>query len=208
MTGRRSLRPPTILRRIRHIRRRSPRVPRTWRVMHRRRMTWSFTTTGGADVTAPVVNSTDPANAASGVAINSTINVSFNEPMNPATITTANFMVTGPGGIPVMGTVAFDPSNNTATFTRHESSHHARGFPSHAGKQSRSRHHLYRCAHHRRQGHGGQPRGERLDMELYHGAINPGEAPLRKGAGSDDPAAQAITVGYLCSMYAGEWWAM
>jgi hypothetical protein len=81
--------------------------------------TWSFTTTSGADVTAPVVNSTDPANAASSVAINGTINVSFNESMNPATITTANFMVTGPGGIPVMGTVAFDASNNTATFTRH-----------------------------------------------------------------------------------------
>lgn len=82
--------------------------------------TWSFTTTAGADATAPVVNSTDPANAASGVAISSTINVSFNEPMDPATITTANFMVTGPGGIPVMGTVAFDVSNNTATFTRHQ----------------------------------------------------------------------------------------
>lgn len=82
--------------------------------------TWSFTTTAGADATAPVVNSTDPANAASGVAISSTINVSFNEPMDPVTITTANFMVTGPGGIPVMGTVAFDVSNNTATFTRHQ----------------------------------------------------------------------------------------
>jgi hypothetical protein len=36
-------------------------------------------------------------------------------------------------------------------------------------------------------------------MELYHGAINPGDAPLRKGAVSDDPAAQAIMMGYACA---------
>lgn len=81
--------------------------------------TWVFTTGANADAAAPVVTSADPANAESGVAINRTINVSFNEPMNPATITTANFMVTGPGDVPVMGTVVFDVGNNTATFTRH-----------------------------------------------------------------------------------------
>lgn len=81
--------------------------------------TWSFTTTAGMDAAAPVVNSTSPANAASGVAIGSTINVSFNEPMDPATITTTNFLVTGPGATPEMGTATFNVSNNTATFTRH-----------------------------------------------------------------------------------------
>jgi methionine-rich copper-binding protein CopC len=79
---------------------------------------WSFTTGSNADVTAPLVISTDPANAASNVAISSTINVTFNEPMNPVTITTANFRVTGPGTTPVTGTVAFDTATNTATFTR------------------------------------------------------------------------------------------
>jgi hypothetical protein len=82
-------------------------------------VTWDFTTGTNPDGVAPVVASTDPANAEPGVAISRTINVSFNEPMNPATITTANFVVTGPGDVPMVGTVAFDASNNTATFTRH-----------------------------------------------------------------------------------------
>jgi hypothetical protein len=78
--------------------------------------TWSFTTGASADVTAPVVVSTNPAGAS--VATTSTISVTLNEPMDPATITTANFLVTGPGTTPVTGTVAFDVTTNTATFTR------------------------------------------------------------------------------------------
>ena len=81
-------------------------------------VTWSFTTGASADVTAPVVLSNDPAGAASGVAISNTIKVTFSEAMDPATITTANFAVTGPGTTPVIGTVAFNAANNTATFTR------------------------------------------------------------------------------------------
>ena len=80
--------------------------------------TWSFTTGASADVTAPVVNATLPASAATGVAISTAITVTFSEAMDPATITTANFAVTGPGTDLVVGTVAFDASNNTATFTR------------------------------------------------------------------------------------------
>ena len=81
-------------------------------------MTWSFTTGANPDVTAPVVISTSPTDGASGVAIGTTFNVGFDEPMDPATITTANFLVTGPGIDPVIGTVAFDASSNTAIFTR------------------------------------------------------------------------------------------
>ncbi|MDO8705192.1 MAG: Ig-like domain-containing protein [Sulfuricaulis sp.] len=82
-------------------------------------VTWDFTTGANLDVTAPVVNSTSPADTESNVAIDRAINVTFSEPMDPATITTANFLVTGPGTTPMIGTVAFDASNNTATFTRH-----------------------------------------------------------------------------------------
>jgi len=81
-------------------------------------VTWSFTTGASADVTAPVVLSTDHAGAASGVAISNAIKAIFSEAMDPAAITTANFAVTGPGTTPVVGTVAFDATNNTATFTR------------------------------------------------------------------------------------------
>jgi hypothetical protein len=84
---------------------------------------WSFSTGANADVTAPVVVlPTNPASAASDVAISSTITVTLSEPMDPATITTESFTVTVPGAppditTPVIGTVAFDASNNTATFT-------------------------------------------------------------------------------------------
>ncbi|BAV34063.1 hypothetical protein SCL_1765 [Sulfuricaulis limicola] len=83
-----------------------------------RSMAWSFTTGANPDVAAPVINSTSPTDGATGVAIGTTFNVSFNEPMDPASITTANFLVTGPGTDPVTGTVAFDASSNTAIFTR------------------------------------------------------------------------------------------
>jgi hypothetical protein len=83
---------------------------------------WSFTTGASADVAAPVVSSTSPVGNAQGVGFSSTINVTFNEPMDPATITTATFLVTGPGATgaigPVVGTVGFDTSTRTATFTR------------------------------------------------------------------------------------------
>lgn len=79
----------------------------------------SFTTGANTDSAAPVVSSTTPANTATNVAIDTAIRVSFSEPMNPSTITSAEFTLTGPGTSPVIGTVAYDTSNNSATFTRH-----------------------------------------------------------------------------------------
>ena len=57
---------------------------------------WSFTTGANADATAPVaVMPTYPAGGASNVPIGSTISVTLSEPMDPATLITANFGVTG-----------------------------------------------------------------------------------------------------------------
>ena len=78
---------------------------------------WTFTTGATADDTAPTVTSTSPANAATGVAINRTIAATFSERMDPLTITTATFEVTGPGTTPVTGTVAYTLVGNVATFT-------------------------------------------------------------------------------------------
>jgi methionine-rich copper-binding protein CopC len=78
---------------------------------------WSFTTGAAADTTAPTVIATVPANAATGVAINQAINATFSEAMDPATISTANFLLTGPGTTPVTGTVAYDVVSKIATFT-------------------------------------------------------------------------------------------
>ena len=79
--------------------------------------TWSFTTGASPDITAPTVVGTVPIGLAA--AIGGPIRVTLSEPMDPATITTANFLVTGPGTAPVKGTVAFDAVTNTAIFTRH-----------------------------------------------------------------------------------------
>jgi tetrahydromethanopterin S-methyltransferase subunit B len=77
---------------------------------------WSFTTGAAPDTNRPTVIATVPANAATGVAINQTVNATFSEAMDPATISTANFLVTGPGTTPVTGTVAYDVVSKIATF--------------------------------------------------------------------------------------------
>ncbi|HXJ71640.1 MAG TPA: Ig-like domain-containing protein, partial [Candidatus Dormibacteraeota bacterium] len=76
---------------------------------------WSFTTGAAPDTTRPTVIATVPANAATGVATNQTINATFSEAMDPLTISTANFLVTGPA-TPVIGTVAYDAVSKIATF--------------------------------------------------------------------------------------------
>jgi Bacterial Ig-like domain/Right handed beta helix region/FG-GAP repeat len=74
--------------------------------------TWSFTTAG--DTTSPTVLSTHPTSNAVDVVLNSSINATFSEPMDPSTITTATFTVNGGGG-PVAGAVGYVGA--TATFT-------------------------------------------------------------------------------------------
>jgi len=65
---------------------------------------------------APTVSATFPANAATGVATNSSVSATFSEPMTDATLTTASFtLATTIGGAAVTGTV--NVSGNTATFT-------------------------------------------------------------------------------------------
>ncbi len=77
---------------------------------------WSFTTGAAADTNPPIVIATVPANSATGVAINQTINATFSKAMDPATISTGNFLVAGPGTTPVTGTVAYDVVSKIATF--------------------------------------------------------------------------------------------
>jgi hypothetical protein len=77
---------------------------------------WSFTTSASTDTTAPTVSSTIPTDTVTGVPINQTVNASFSKAMDPATITTANFTVTGLGGT-VTGTVAYVVASQIATFT-------------------------------------------------------------------------------------------
>jgi hypothetical protein len=88
--------------------------------------TWGFTTGTVADNTAPTVSSTDPADTATGVVKNTNITATFNEVMDPSTITTANFSLKQgttavSGAVSYVGTTAtFNPSSDlaaSATYT-------------------------------------------------------------------------------------------
>jgi hypothetical protein len=77
---------------------------------------WNFTTGPAADASVPTVSSTVPFNSATDVAVSQTLAVAFSEAMNPSTITTSTFTLTGPGATPVTGTVAYDVVSHIATF--------------------------------------------------------------------------------------------
>ncbi|MDO9263221.1 MAG: Ig-like domain-containing protein, partial [Desulfosalsimonadaceae bacterium] len=76
---------------------------------------WSWTTGDAPDTASPKVSSTVPANLVTGVSINKKIAATFSEAMDPLTITTTTFTVTGSGTTPVSGTVTY--AGLTATFT-------------------------------------------------------------------------------------------
>src|ERR1700722_3778168 len=68
-----------------------------------------------APVSLPLVVTVTPANAATAVPVASVLTATFNKAMNPTSINTSTFTVTGPAGITVTGTVTY--SGTTATFT-------------------------------------------------------------------------------------------
>jgi len=72
---------------------------------------WSFTT---GSTTGPTVISTDPANNATGVALNKIVNATFSSVMDPSTLTTTTFTLKQ-GIAPVSGSVSY--SGSTASFT-------------------------------------------------------------------------------------------
>ena len=76
---------------------------------------WSFTTSSTA--CAPTVISVAPPDGATGICPNSVVVATFSEAMNPATINTTTFTLTGPGSTPVLGAVTYAVSSNVATFT-------------------------------------------------------------------------------------------
>ena len=78
---------------------------------------WTFTTGAAADTTAPTVSSTNPAVGAVGVCTNKALNITFSEPMNPLTITTATITLATASGAAVTGAVSYDAQTHIATFT-------------------------------------------------------------------------------------------
>jgi hypothetical protein len=81
---------------------------------------WTFRTVVDPDIIAPTVTLTNPADLGIDVALNSTVNATFSEAMDPLTISTTTFKVqiTGPPlGPELDGTVAYDALTQIATFT-------------------------------------------------------------------------------------------
>lgn len=77
----------------------------------------SFTTASGPDTTPPVVIADIPTCGATGVPLNQIVSATFSKPMNPLTINTSTFRLTGPGPAVVPGTVNYAVNSHIATFT-------------------------------------------------------------------------------------------
>ena len=73
---------------------------------------WSWTTSSTADTLPPTVVTVNPADQATNVALNSAVNGTFSEAMDPLTINSASFKVAG-----VSGQVSFNAQSKVATFT-------------------------------------------------------------------------------------------
>jgi hypothetical protein len=77
---------------------------------------WTFTV-GTKNTTAPTIVSTSPVNGATSVPINQAVSATFSKAMDPLSINTTTFTLTGPGGAAVTGTIGYDAVNFIATFT-------------------------------------------------------------------------------------------
>jgi len=77
---------------------------------------WTFTTGALVDDRDPTVTLTNPADLALNVPVDSAVNATFSEAMNPLTVTTSSFIVTDPEGIEVVATVVYDILTHIATF--------------------------------------------------------------------------------------------
>ena len=75
---------------------------------------WTFTT-ASSPCAPPTVISVTPPNGTAGLCPNTVVTATFSETMNPATINTTTFTLTGPGTTAVTGVVSYAAS--TATFT-------------------------------------------------------------------------------------------
>ena len=78
---------------------------------------WSWSTAAALDTTPPTVISTSPADLATAVAVNSTVNATFSEAMELLSISNVSFTLACPVGTPITGTVNYVLSTSVATFT-------------------------------------------------------------------------------------------
>ena len=77
---------------------------------------WSFTTGSSTDTNAPTVVASAPMDMSTNVPVNQTVSATFSKDMDPATLSTANFKVTGPGAAQITGSVTYAAASQIATF--------------------------------------------------------------------------------------------
>ncbi len=78
---------------------------------------WTFTTGAAVNTIHPLVTLTSPLADATNVPTTAAVSASFSEGMDPLTITTATFTLTGPGTTPVAATISYDAITSIATLT-------------------------------------------------------------------------------------------
>lgn len=78
---------------------------------------WTFTTGAAVDASAPSVILVNPLDLSTNVPLNTAVTATFNEAMDPLSISTATFVVTGPLNTPVLGTMLYDTVSRMGTFT-------------------------------------------------------------------------------------------
>ena len=80
---------------------------------------WTFTTNAAPDVTAPFIVQTYPPNAATEICINSVVTVRFSENIAAAdTFNDTTFIVAGPDGVQLDGTLTYNATTRVGTFTQ------------------------------------------------------------------------------------------
>ena len=80
-------------------------------------LSWSFTTGSAVVTTGPSILLTSPLDTATNVPVNQAVSATFSKAMNPLTITSATFTVTGPTGPAITGTYNYNATTLVATFT-------------------------------------------------------------------------------------------
>jgi hypothetical protein len=76
---------------------------------------WSFNI--GAATPAPTIILTSPVSGVSNVPINTTVNATFDQNMDPTTIIAANFTLVNASAVATAGSVGYDTASKIATFT-------------------------------------------------------------------------------------------
>lgn len=79
-------------------------------------VSWTFTTASSAPP-PPAPTALTPSAGATSVAVDGAVRATFDRSLDPATVTSQTFTLTGPSGPPIVAAVAYDDATRTATLT-------------------------------------------------------------------------------------------